>query len=105
MAEMIAVKTKYQDELEKVHSRLMEGKRKVADVKDKNNLAGKGMVFAEMNIGRRKQMVRVIQIGANSFGLEVKISYKGDTEWTALEQFNKHQQQIIAGCIDWTTLK
>ena len=105
MTQIIAVKTKYQDELEKVHSRLMEGERKVADVKDKNNLTGKEMLFAEMTIGRKKHLVRVMQIGANSFGLEVKISYKGEKEWTALEQFSKRQQQIIAAGIDWTTLK
>jgi len=97
MTNIFAVKTKYQDVLERVHSRLMEGERKVADVK--------GAPFAEMTIKGKKQTVRVMQIGANSCGLEVKISRQGDWEWTALEQFGKHQQRAIAAGIDWTTLQ
>lgn len=103
MAEIVFVKTQYQEELEKVHSRLKEGRQQVADVKNRNDLHG--YLYLNMNIGGEKHLVRVIQIGANSFGLEVKISYKGEKEWTALEQFDELEQLAIASAIDWTTLQ
>ena len=103
MAQIIAVKTQYQEQLEQVHSRLMTGTRKVADVKDPyKNL---GLLFLSMPVGNTMQTVCVKKIGANSFGLEVFISHKGQQEWTALEQFNTSEQLAIASAIDWSTLK
>jgi len=103
MAQIIFVKTEYHEQLEQVYSRLMTGTHKEADVVDPYKPSG--LLFLNMPIGEAMHMVCVKKIGANSFGLEVFISYKGQTEWTALEQFNISEQLAIASAIDWSTLK
>ena len=101
MAQIIAVKTKYQDRLEQVYKRLWEGKRKVASVGRPDGLA----LIKMLPTDNGRTAVRIKAIGCNSFGIEVLIDGHNIREWTALEQFSKRQQIDIANCIQWNTLQ
>ena len=104
MERIVLTREAYCPELEAAFNKLQQGQKKVANVKT-NRPAPADMFFAEMVVGTEKRMVRIMQIGANSFGLEVKVSIMGVKEWTSIDQFTPMWQKHIAAAIDWNSLQ
>lgn len=103
---IITIKTKYGRKLHKAFLKMMQGRKKVAQLKGKNGYLGiflKVQTEAAKQYGWKPQEWWVTKIGCNAWGIEVWV--QNGQEWTAIEQLTPQQQLRIANAIDWNTLE
>lgn len=100
-----AIKTQYNDRMERVYDRLNTGRRKTAAVRYREATPYDSHPVIMLNVYGHRERFTVRSIGCNSFGIEVCLKDKYNcTSWTAIEQLSQSQQQKVISAIDWTTL-
>ena len=103
---IITIKTKYGRKLNEAFLKMVQGRKKVAQLKGKNGYLGislKVQTETAKQYGWKTFDWWVTKIGCNSFGIEVWVQNR--SEWTAIEQLTPQQQLRIANAIDWGTLE
>jgi hypothetical protein len=103
---LITIKTNYGKKLDGAFLKMMQSRKKVAQLKDKNGYLGitlKVQSDTAKQYGWKPQEWWVTKIGCNAFGIEVWV--QNGQEWTAIEQLTRQQQLRIANAIDWETLE
>lgn len=99
-----AIKTQYDDRLERVYNRLNTGRRKTAAVRYRQATPYDIRPVIMLNVYGQRERFTVRSIGCNSFGIEVCLKDKYNcTTWTAIEQLSQSQQQKVISAIDWDT--
>lgn len=103
---LITIKTNYGRKLEEAFVKMMQDRKRTAQLRDKYGYLG---IYLQVQSDTAKQygwkpsVWWVTKIGCNSFGIEVWVQNR--FEWTAIEQFTRQQQLRIANAIDWNTLE
>ena len=105
---IIAIRTKYGKKLDEAFVKMMQSRKRVAHLKDKNGYLGIHLQFTSDNAkkyGWKPSDWWVTKIGCNSFGIEVYVQNRLVDKWQAIEQLNHQQQLRITNAIDWSTLE
>jgi len=106
---IITIKTNYGRKLEDAFKRMMQSRKKVVRLKDKDGYDGihlKVQTDIDKKYGWKPREWWITKIGCNSFGIEVWVQNSlAASQWVAIDQLSRQQQLRIANAIDWSTLE